>query len=131
LNSHFDLIAPQYEPLETEVKEDFLIMDLMKKTSNNLGATYQKKYDTTRKSKYLISATKYYYISTKYFDKISADKASDTDAYKEKNTQLGTETSRYKKELSHINVRMSLYPDAGTDEPLLYEDFPLEYTTYM
>jgi len=131
LYSHFNSLASQYMPLEADIKEDIIIMDMMKKITNNLGATYQKKYETTRKSKYLVQATNYYYISTEYFDKLVNSSFYELDVYKDKNTQLETETSKYKKEISHINVRMVLYPDAGLDEPFLYEDFPIEYKIFM
>ncbi|MCK4797395.1 MAG: hypothetical protein KAT05_08435 [Spirochaetes bacterium] len=118
---HFANLSQQYYPLDVDNNEDLMIMNMIKKVSNNLGAAYQKKYEKTKKSKYIISATKYYSDSINYFDRITMNQAS---INKIKN-------DKFKKENAHINLRMVLYPDAGMDEPIIYEDFPLDFMTTM
>jgi tetratricopeptide (TPR) repeat protein len=114
---HFADLAQQYYPLEIEVEEDKMIMDMIKKLANNLGATYQKKYERTRKTKYLIEATKYYSDSIMYLNRIA--------------TAMDFSDASRLKDLSNINLRMVLYPYAGEETPFIYEDFPLNFETTM
>ena len=110
----------------------FKLIEMIKRVSNNLGGAYQKKYEETNNSKYLINATKYYEDSVLAFDKLINYIGSEVDLNTiDITTTEPEEYSKYKRERAHINLRMVLYPDAGIDDPILYEDFPLEYDVYM
>ncbi|HJX50252.1 MAG TPA: hypothetical protein VJ438_02205, partial [Candidatus Nanoarchaeia archaeon] len=127
---HFMDLSDMYFPLEPAEKEDNLIMEMLKKTANNLGASYQKRFEETRNSKYLIKASKYYTDSIIYFDKLENIYESEIDVY---NPEKKVEESNLKgkKGTANINFRMVLYPYAGIEDPILYEDFPLDFTIFM
>lgn len=119
-----------HSPLDPSEREDNFIMDMLKKVSNNLGAAYQKKYITTRNSKNLISATKYYQDSIIFFDKLVNPLEKENESYSA-NAGNKKEYSKYTREIAHINLRMIMYPDAGLDEPILYEDFPMDFASFL
>ena len=128
--NHFDDLKQMHYPLDMDRREDIMIVDMLLKVSNNLGAALQKKFEQTRNSKYLVWATKYYSDSIEYFSK--SQEASET-ARKTESTEIDDKV-RYKKfdiENANQNLRMVLYPDAGFDEPILYEDFTLNFTNTL
>ena len=130
---HFEDLSAQYYPLDPNEKEGKIILDMIERVGNNLGAVYQKKYEETRKSKYIISATKYYQDSIMAFDKLINRDDSEIDINIDTSAKqpVEGEFTKFRKENAHINLRMVLYPDAGLDEPIIYEEFPLDYSTYM
>ncbi len=105
-------------------------MEMLKKTANNLGASYQKRYEETRNSKYLIKASKYYADSIIYFDKLENIYEGEIDVYNPEKT-VEESNLKSKKGNANINFRMVLYPYAGIEEPILYEDFPFDFTIFM
>lgn len=121
--------------IDPELEEHREILDMTKKISNNLGAAYQKKYEITKNSKNIINATKYYSDSINIFELLATTKpleafTSDTNIFGSDTNDAKIETlDKFRKENAHINLRMVLYPDAGLGEPIIYEDFPLDYKT--
>ncbi len=126
---HFMDLKAMYDPLDPGEKEDKIIMEMLKKVSNNLGASYQKRYEETRNSRYIIKASKYYADSILFFDKLENIYVSEVDAYKDDKDI--TSQLRDKKGNANINFRMVLFPYAGIEEPILYEDFPLDFMIFM
>lgn len=127
---HFMDLKEMYDPLDPAEKEDKIIMEMLKKDSNNLGAAYQKRYEETLNSRYIIKASKYYADSIIYFDKLENIYVSEVDVY---GTNKETSTSQVtnKKGYANINFRMVLFPYAGVEDPILYEDFPYDYNIFM
>jgi len=118
----FDM-EKKYEPLEIDIKEDNLIMRMMKIVSNNLGAAYQKKYETTGYQNFLTTSTKYYSDSINYFDMLGErPEESETTIEMEEEDVI-----KLRKDPAQINLRMVLYLDAPKTDPIIYEDFPLDY----
>jgi len=118
-----------YYPLEMDIREDRIIAENLVNISNNLGAAYQKKYENTRNSKFIVWATKYYSDSIEYYDKLKESPYSYV--YETiSSSNINVEDENLKKFTitdANQNLRMVLYPDAGLYEPILYEDFPLDY----
>lgn len=127
---HFMDLSEMYFPLEPSEKEDRIIMEMLKKTSNNLGASYQKRFEESRSYKYLIKASKYYADSIIYFDKLENIYETEIDVFNPEK-RIEESNSKDKKGNPNINFRMVLYPYDGIEEPFLYEDFPLEYNIFM
>ena len=127
---HFMDLKEMYDPLDPAEKEDKVIMEMLKKISNNLGAAYQKRYEETLNSKYIIKASKYYADSILYFDKLENIYVSEVDTYGE-NRESATSQLTDKKGYANINFRMVLFPYAGVEQPILYEDFPFAFTIFM
>ncbi|MBN2544787.1 MAG: hypothetical protein JXB50_03255 [Spirochaetes bacterium] len=101
-----NLISKRGNLLNIENEEDKELITMMMQISNNLGATYQKKYEKTKNTTYLVKANKHYSDSILRFVELN-----------------GTGV----KGNAHINLRMVLYPYSGIDDPLIYEYFPDNY----
>ncbi len=65
------------------------------------------------------------------FDKVINKEEGEIDINLDTSAPKEGEYTKFRKENAHINLRMVLYPDAGLAEPILYEDFLLDYLTYM
>nr|MBP7553939.1 hypothetical protein [Spirochaetota bacterium] len=121
-----------YYPLEMDIREDRIIAENLVNISNNLGAAYQKKYENTRNSKFIVWATKYYSDSIEYYDKLKESPYSYV--YETNSADISSEDENLKKFTitdANQNLRMVLYPDAALYEPILYEDFPLDYESLL
>lgn len=105
---HFNDLVEQLYPLDMENKDSIIILEMLKKIANNLGATFQKRYELNGQNKLLVKATKYYSESLLYFDKLN----DNDDKLKDKANQ---------------NLRMVLYPDIPKDEPFIFENFTKNY----
>ncbi|HOV14436.1 MAG TPA: hypothetical protein PK771_09150, partial [Spirochaetota bacterium] len=128
--NYFESLRQMNYPVDMSTKEGRMIITMLTKVSNNLGAALQKKYEQTKNSKYIVWSTKYYSDGIEFF---SMMKDIPEDVKNEENFQID-ERVRYKKfdiENANQNLRMVLYPDAGFDEPILYEDFTLDFRTTM
>ncbi|HPO49593.1 MAG TPA: tetratricopeptide repeat protein, partial [Spirochaetota bacterium] len=128
--NHFEALRQINYPVDMSTKEGRAIITMLTKVSNNLGASLQKRYEQTKNSKYIVWATKYYSDSIEFFAKM---KDIPEDIKKEESFQID-ERVRYKKfdiENANQNLRMTLYPEAGFDEPILYDDFSLDFKTTM
>jgi len=119
-------------PLEMEIREDRIIAENLVNISNNLGAVYQKKYENTRNSKFIVWATKYYSDSIEYYDKLKENPYSYI--YDTNGSDINIQDENLKKFTitdANQNLRMVLYPDAALYEPILFEDFPLDYDSSL
>ncbi len=128
--NYFNNLKQIYYPLGMDVKEDRIIADMLFKISNNLGATYQKKYEKTRNSKYLVWATKYYSESMEFHDKLKEYPLIE-ESKKEEISEAEVKLKKFEVTKATQNLRMVLYPDAGKDEPIIFEDFSLEYESSL
>lgn len=128
--NYFNHLKDIYAPLEMDVKEDRIIVDMLFKISNNLGATYQKKFEKSRNSKYLIWATKYYSESMEYYDKLKEYPLIE-EKREEELTETEVKLKKFEITKATQNLRMVLYPDAGKDEPIIFEDFSLDYESTL
>ena len=124
--NYFEGLREMNFPVDMSTKDGRSIITMLTKISNNLGAALQKKYEKTKNSKYIVWATKYYSDGIEFFS-LMKDMPEDV---KNEETFKIDERVRYKKfdiENANQNLRMVLYPDAGLDEPILYEDFTLDF----
>jgi len=122
--AYFNDLAQIQAPLQTDIKDHRIILDNLTILSNNLGAVYQKKYETTRKNDYLIRATKYYADSAIYFDKATFEEQT-ADGYGKE----GLGTSR--KNNGNHNLKMVLHTYLGVETPIVYEFFPVNFMRSM
>jgi tetratricopeptide (TPR) repeat protein len=125
--NYFDEARQVRSPLSMSKKADRDIVNMLISLGNNLGATLQKKYEQTGKSKYLISATRYYSAAIENFGKLNEVPDS---VLKEEVTQEDFDMVRMNKfpvTDVHINLRMVLYPRLGVEDPKIFEDFPVDF----
>lgn len=129
--NYFNNLKQIYYPLEMDVKEDKIIADMLFKISNNLGAAYQKKFENTKNSKYLVWATKYYSESMEFYDKLKESHFFIEESKSEELSEVEIKLRKFEVTKATQNLRMVLYPDAGKDEPIIFEDFSLEYESSL
>jgi len=75
-------------------------------------------------------ATKYFADSIEYFSKLSESPVSRLNDYLTPEDNIGLKDMGRIKE-ANINLRNAIYYDAGFTEPLIFQDFNLDYTVNM
>jgi len=116
--------------LDMGKQSDKTIAEMLVRTSNNLGATLQKKYETTGNSKYLVWATKYYSTSIENLSHLNeTSEAINID--KRMTPAQSVDFKRFDISNANQNLRMVLYPQAGLSDPILFEDFPLDFESKL
>lgn len=130
---HFINLKQIHYPLDMELNEDRQIAEMLVNCANNLGAVYHKKYQQTRRTNNRDMATKCYEDSMEYYDKLKESKemflyevqgAKTADAREVKLRQLQVT-------YAHQNLRNILYPAGNSYEPIIFEEFPLQYESSM
>ncbi|MBR6198673.1 MAG: hypothetical protein IKQ61_00245 [Spirochaetales bacterium] len=130
---HFINLKQIHYPLDMELNEDRQIAEMLVNCANNLGAVYHKKYQQTRRTNNRDMATKCYEDSMEYYDKLKESKemflyevqgAKTADAREVKLRQLQVT-------YAHQNLRNILYPAGSSYEPIIFEEFPLQYESSM
>jgi tetratricopeptide (TPR) repeat protein len=125
LFSHFDDLKQVRSPLEMSKDEDKTIVNMLVRVANNLGCAMQRKFEQTRNSSYLVWAIKYFSVSIENLGKLNEIPDIQQNANKDVDQQL--EYKKFNISNANQNLRMVLYPKAGLDDPILFEDFPLDY----
>ncbi len=130
---HFISLKQIRYPLEMDDNENRFIAEMLVNSANNLGATYQQMYNKNRSAKYSTMATKCYHDSIAYYDKLK--ESNETYLYEpQSSSAVDRQEVRLRKlqiTNANQNLRMILYPAGGVYQPVLFEEFPLEYETYM
>ena len=130
---HFINLKQIHYPLDMELNEDRQIAEMLVNCANNLGAVYHKKYQQTRRTNNRDMATKCYEDSMEEYDKLKESKemflyevqgAKTADARESKLRQLQVT-------YAHQNLRNILYPAGNSYEPIIFEEFPLQYESSM
>ncbi|MBP5448657.1 MAG: hypothetical protein J6Y01_00905 [Spirochaetales bacterium] len=130
---HFINLKQIHYPLDMELNDDRQIAEMLVNCANNLGAVYHKKYQRSKKTHNRDMATKCYEDSMEYYDKLKESKdmflyevqgAKTADARESKLRQLQVT-------YAHQNLRNILYPAGNSYEPIIFEEFPLQYESSM
>ena len=117
---HFEQLAQLNAPLSTDVNNHRIILDNLTMFANNLGAVYQRKYENTRNSEYLVRAMKYYADSA-----INFNKATFEEQYSPESGSEGLGFSRVSN--GDHNLKLVFQPYSGVREPLIFEFFPINF----
>ncbi len=125
--NRYDELRQIYSPMYMDKKEDFIIANTLMKVSNNLGAALQQKYLQTKRVRYITMATKYYADSIEYYSKLNESPVSRLNDFLTPEENSGLKDMGRIKE-ANINLRNAVYYDAGYTEPILFQDFNLDYT---